>query len=165
MTSPRRRRQRPAGSEPDVAHPTSGPRRRRSQAAAACEGQGIPASQEPPCSGASSPRINSTAELLFEDEDRLRRTQVIAQRLRKKFGNEGAIEEAHRRMRLAQQRVDPKRQSMVQQLKAAGDDDELFERIFSRAIADSEEDVGEILLWSFVLIVLRVHAPGSAMVS
>jgi hypothetical protein len=66
MTSPRRRRQRPAGSEPDAAHPTSGPRRRRSQVASACGAKGIPGAQEPA-------RIKSHAEMRFEDDGRLRR--------------------------------------------------------------------------------------------
>jgi hypothetical protein len=85
--------------------------------------------------------------------------------MRKKFGDEAALQEAHRLIRLAQQRLVPQRQAMVRQLKAAGNDDELFEHIFSRSMADSEEDFGEILFWQFVLIVLRVHAPGGAMVS
>jgi hypothetical protein len=48
-------------------------------------------------------RLRTAAELLFEDENRLRRICAIAYVLREKFGNEGALREAGRRMRIAQE--------------------------------------------------------------
>jgi hypothetical protein len=118
----------------------------------------MPSTEEPQ-------RLRTAAELLFEDENRLRRTCAIAYALREKFGNEGATREAGRRMRLAQERVAPKRQLIAEQV-ADAEDDEAAEEAFRRAMDDSEEGFGEILVWYFVRVVLRVaHTPGSVMVS
>jgi hypothetical protein len=158
MSAPRKRRRRPVESEGDTALSTSGSRRRCSQAPSARSGNAMPSAKEPQ-------RLRTAAELLFADENRLRRICAIAYVLREKFGNEGALREAARRMRIAQERVAPKRRLIAQQLSDAKDD-EAAEEAFRRAMDDSEEDFGEILCWYFVGLVLRLaHTPGSVMVS